>query len=228
MTGVEDISHIAHTHTVQNQRLREIDDLNREWLACPHCDELWQRPRLNPGQRARCGRCHSVILTNKRRSTENTMALMTASLILNIVAVTFPFLKMEKSGLSNEISVLDAISVLWVNGLPGLAIGCAAFVLVFPLARIILLLHLGMSVQKQQDTGRKHAYMFRLAQILEPWTMAEIFMIGVIVSLVKVGKLADLSIGPAFWAMFSLMILLSLGALAVCRDTFWQDIRRAS
>ncbi|MEM6625192.1 MAG: paraquat-inducible protein A [Pseudomonadota bacterium] len=207
-------------------RQREVDALNRTWIACPYCDSLWRRPVLQEGQRVKCGRCHSVILTNKHRSAERTIALMIASLILYAVAISFPFMRMERSGLSNEISVIDSVMILWTNDMNSLAVICGAFILLFPLSRIILLLFVGMSLLGKVSTGRPHALSFRLAQYLEPWTMAEIFMIGVIVSLVKVGKLADISLGPAFWGMSGLIVLLTLGASAVCRDTIWQDIRR--
>ncbi|MEL6245020.1 MAG: paraquat-inducible protein A [Pseudomonadota bacterium] len=213
---------------VNIDRQQSVDALNREWLACPYCDTLWRRPQLDEGERVKCGRCHSVILTNKHRSAERTMALMIASLILYGVAVSFPFMRMERSGLSNEISVIDSVRVLWDNGMPNLAVICGAFILLFPLSRIVLLFFVGLSLHRKHDTGRPHAWSFRMAQLLEPWTMAEIFMIGVIVSLVKVGKLADITLGPAFWAMSGLIVLLALGASAVCRDTIWHDIRRMS
>ncbi len=212
----------------REDRQHAVDVLNRQWLACPYCDTLWRRPQLIEGERVKCGRCHSVILNNKRRSAERTMALMLASLILYAVAVSFPFMRMERSGLSNEISVIDSIRVLWDNGMPNLALICGAFILLFPLTRIVLLFFVGVSLHQKHDTGRPHAWSFRLAQMLEPWTMAEIFMIGVIVSLVKVGKLADITLGSAFWAMSGLIVLLAMGASAVCRDTIWHDIRRVS
>ncbi|MEO1305515.1 MAG: paraquat-inducible protein A [Pseudomonadota bacterium] len=207
-------------------RLLSIDQLNREWVACPYCDALWKRPVLAEGESAKCGRCHSVIVRNKERSAERTIALMVACLILYAVAVSFPFMKMERAGQTNEISVIDAVIVLWQNSMPGVALLCAAFIVAFPLARIILLLFVGLSLFNQADTGRPHAWSFKTAQMLEPWAMAEIFMVGVIVSLVKVGKLANIHLGEAFWGMFALIVILGIGAAAVCRDTVWQDIRR--
>jgi len=209
-----------------DERRRAVEALNRELIACPFCDALWSRPTLRQGERAQCGRCHSVILTNKRQSAERTIALMVASLILYVVAVSFPFMSMERSGLSNEISVIDAVGVLWGSDMFLLAGACAAFILVFPLLRILLLLFVGVSLHHAHRTGTPHALSYRLAQAIEPYSMAEIFMIGVIVSLVKVGSLASLWMGPAFWALTGLMVLMALGASAVCRDTIWQDIRR--
>lgn len=214
--------------TARLDREATVEALNHTYIACPYCDSLWLRPQLAPGEVAKCGRCHSVILTNKRRSAERTIALMLSSVILYAVAIFFPFMKMERSGLSNEISVIDAVNILWINEMQSLAVICACLILLFPLTRILLLLMVGMTMQGRGQTGPVHAFFFRTAQALEPWTMAEIFMIGVIVSLVKVGKLATITVGPAFWAMSGLIVLLAMGASAVCRDTIWQDIRGTS
>ncbi len=207
-------------------RRTHIAALNAAYVACPSCDALWSRPVLREGERAKCPHCHTVIVTNKTQSAERTMALMLASLMLYSVAIAFPFMRMERSGLSNEISVIDAVGVLWSNDMQAIAVACAFFILVFPLTRILLLLCLSGTVFARGTTGPPHALSYRLAQAIEPWTMAEIFMIGVIVSLVKVGKLADITLGAAFWAMTALIIMLAMGASATCRDTIWQHIRR--
>lgn len=214
------------TDTEFTNRRRRVAKINGAYIACPSCDALWPRPLLAEGERAICGRCHSVILTNKRRSAERTVALMTASLIVYVVTIAFPFIGLERSGISNEISVLDAVGALWRNEMHVLAVICACFILIFPLARIASLLFLGGILFMRGDTGETHARAFRLAEAIEPWTMAEIFIIGVIVSLVKVGKLADVTVGPAFWSMATLVVFLAMGASAVCRDTIWHSIRR--
>lgn len=205
--------------------MHEIEALNRKLIACPVCDTLWERPQLAPNENAKCKRCHTTILKNKHRSAERTVAFMIASLLLYVVAISFPFMRMERSGLSNEISVIDAVTILANNSMVGLALICTGLILLFPLLRIMLLLYVGLSLFRKRPTTRPHAFSFRLAQRIEPWAMAEIFMIGVIVSLVKVGKLADIHLGPAFWGMSALIVVMAFGTSAVCRDTIWQDIR---
>ncbi len=214
--------------TQRRARRRHIEKLNARYVACPSCDRLWARPRVKEGDRVVCPACHDVMVTNKHRSAPRTVALMLACLVLYGVTVSFPFMRMEASGLSNEISVIDAVLVLAQNGMVTLALACTGFILLFPLARILLLLFLGIVLMVRGPTGWLHAVSFRFAQILEPWTMAEIFMIGVIVSLVKVGSLATVTLGPAFFSMTVLVMLLSIGGVSVCRDTVWSDIRKVS
>ena len=55
--------------------------------------------------------------------------------------------------------------------------------------------------------ARGAAQAFRLAEHLKPWAMAEVFLVGVAVALVKVSGLATLSIGPSFWAFAGLVVI---------------------
>ncbi|MEM9525576.1 MAG: paraquat-inducible protein A, partial [Bacteroidota bacterium] len=75
-------------------------------------------------------------MTNKERSAERTVAFMVASLVLYAVSISFPFMRMERSGLSNEISVIDAVGILASNSMIILAMICAGLILLFPLLRI--------------------------------------------------------------------------------------------
>ncbi|MEM1440106.1 MAG: paraquat-inducible protein A [Pseudomonadota bacterium] len=208
-----------------SERSRQVAALNARYLACPSCDALFERPTLEPGQRARCPRCHEVIATNKHRGAERTTALMMASMIVYLVAVMFPFMSMERSGLSNRISVIDAVSVLWSNGMTVLAVVAGLLILVIPATRISLILVLNASLSRRELARSNQAFLLRMAQHLEPWAMADIFMIGVIVSLVKIGSLARIEVGPAFWAMSSLIVFMAMATSAACKDSAWQRIR---
>ncbi|MEM6819412.1 MAG: paraquat-inducible protein A [Pseudomonadota bacterium] len=199
--------------------------LNRRWIACTKCDELYPRPNLKEGQLARCSVCHSVLATRKSRHAERTFALMIASLIVYAVAVLYPFMRMERSGISNQISVVDAVSILWQTDMHTLAVFSALLILLFPLSRVVLLCFLAGAIHLRKAPGSTFALMARIAQSLEPWSMVDIFMLGVVVSLVKIGALVDVELGAAFWGAASLVIFLTFGAGAACRDSTWQYIR---
>ena len=67
---------------------------------------------------------------------------------------------------------------------------------------------------------------FRLSERLRPWSMAEIFIIGVAVALVKVAGLATVSLGPAFWAFAILVLVTVLQDNAMCRYTIWKTLEQ--
>ncbi|MEM8981563.1 MAG: paraquat-inducible protein A [Pseudomonadota bacterium] len=208
------------------ERSEKLRALNERYVACRSCDALWLRPTLEAGQRARCPRCHDVVVTNKTRGIERTTALMLASLFVYVVAIAFPFMRMERAGLSNEISVIDAVAVLWQNGMAVLAVVTALLILLFPVTRVVMILLLHAALNRNFGYRRQQAVLLRVGQTVEPWAMADIFMIGVIVSLVKVGSLARIEVGPAFWAMSALIVFMAMGSSATCRDTVWDALRR--
>ncbi|MEL6300103.1 MAG: paraquat-inducible protein A [Pseudomonadota bacterium] len=209
----------------QSDLLQNAIALNARWVACKTCDELFERPVLKPGEIARCTNCHSVIATHKPRQAERTLALMIASLLVYVVAVIYPFMRMERSGISNQISVVDSVGVLWQSNMQLLALFSGTLILLFPLLRVALLCGLASAMFYGRPAGRKFAWIARLAQVLEPWSMADIFMLGVIVSLVKIGTLVEVELGAAFWGMTSLVIFLTLGTVTACRDSTWQYLR---
>lgn len=200
--------------------------INQRFVACEHCDTLWLLPELKEGDVARCGRCHSVLLTRKTNSIDRTLASLVGSLILLISAVSFPFLSMERSGLANQISVVDAISVLWINGMASMSLAAGMLILILPFVRNVLLIGVFAQLRSGRPLKTGWAVGFRLAQQIEPWAMVEIFMLGVVVSLVKIGKLATISVGPAFWALAVLLLIMSYNTNVLCRDTAWSIIRR--
>ena len=64
--------------------------LDGHTVACHECDLINDVPPLGPDQVARCGRCDAVLYRNPADCFDKTLALSYASLILYIVANTFP------------------------------------------------------------------------------------------------------------------------------------------
>lgn len=199
--------------------------LNARWVVCGTCDELFRRPTLQTGQIARCTNCHATLVACKSRHEERTLALMISSLVVYVVAVAYPFMRMERSGISNQISVIDSVGILWQNDMQLLAVFSGLLILLFPLLRVTLLFGLTAAIFFRQAAGRNFARVARLAQVIEPWSMVDIFMLGVIVSLVKIGAMVDVELGAAFWGMTSLVVFLTFGAGTLCRDSTWQYLR---
>lgn len=212
--------------TSPQTREQAVKALNRVFIVCHVCDALWLRPDLAANARAVCSRCNTTLLNEKSRSIQRTVALTLAGLILYLVAVSFPFIHLERAGLSNKMSVIDAVRVLWTNDMFLLSVATALFILVFPLLQLVVFFSLGVLLMYRVSLSYFHAFALRFTYQIAPWSMAEIFMVGVIVSLVKVGELADVELGPAFWAMASLNLVLLLTTAVNTRDSLWRQIRQ--
>ena len=67
---------------------------------------------------------------------------------------------------------------------------------------------------------------FRLALILRPWSMTEIFLLGILVSVVKLAKMATIIPGTALFSF--LLLVFVLAGISACLDprAVWEEISR--
>ena len=54
--------------------------------------------------------------------------------------------------------------------------------------------------------------------------MAEIFIVGVAVALVKIAGMATVSVGPAFWALVALVLVTTIKDTFMCKLTIWKTL----
>jgi paraquat-inducible protein A len=152
--------------------------------------------------------------------------LALTSTVLMLAAISFPFLTVQTHGLTRKSSVVDAI-LAFSNGLMiPLSLAVAALIVVLPLLRLIAIIYAlaPMAIGWAPAAGGMRA--FRLAEALKPWAMAEIFVVGVAVALVKIAGMAQLTIGPAFWAFSALVLVTALSDNFMCRLTVWRTLEQ--
>ncbi|WP_342075213.1 paraquat-inducible protein A [Yoonia sp. SS1-5] len=197
-----------------------LDDL----VACPQCDTLHAAQDLPDGARAYCQRCGIVLMTSQPAAMARILSLALTAFVMMIAAVSFPFLTLDAGGLQNATSVIDAV-LAFNDGLAiPLAVAVAFFIMVIPLIRLVALIYaLGPLVRDQAPrAGARKA--FGLAERLRPWSMAEIFIVGVTVALIKVAGLAAVTVGPAFWAFAGVVIITVLKDQLICRYSIWEAL----
>ena len=64
----------------------------------------------------------------------------------------------------------------------------------------------------------------RVLFFLDPWSMVEVFVIGVIVSLVKIGAMATVVLGISFWAYVAFALCFAAMLVNLDRVQIWREI----
>lgn len=190
----------------------------RDLVACPACDTLHRFSAIPQGGQGRCKRCHHILATPRKNAMTRIVMLAITATILMISAISFPFLTIETHGLRQQASVIDTIMAYSDGLMVPLSLAMAALIVVLPLMRLLAILYTVAPMALGHHPARGAAQAFRLAEHLKPWAMAEVFIVGVAVALVKVGGLATLTIGPAFWAFAALVLI------TVVSDTFMSSL----
>ena len=202
--------------------LSEIEEL----IACPQCDALHHAELPRAGQRASCRRCGTVLIAPRTGAYMRILMLAVTVLILMIGAVFFPFLQLRVAGLHSDASVFDAARAFAQGETAPLAVGVAALIVLIPVMRVLLIGYVLTPLVMGRRPLRHAEAAFRLSEDLRPWSMAEIFVIGVAVALVKVADLAQVVLGPAFWMFAALVIVTVLQDTLMCRWSLWHTLEQ--
>jgi len=194
--------------------------------ACHDCDLLNGDVPVPEGGASRCARCGGVLYRHKPNSLDRTLALAFAAAVLFVIANVLPFLAFEMQGDVTRTTLGTGVEKLWEQGwylLAGLvfitAIG-APFLQISLLLYVLVPLRLG---RLPYDLAR----VFRLLRHIEPWSMMEIFLIGILVSLVKLADMANIIPGLALWSFGALIIVLAAANAALDPRIIWDRVEYA-
>jgi paraquat-inducible protein A len=184
-------------------------------IACHDCDLLQQLPPLLEGESAFCPRCDALLYKRKINSFDRSMALALAGLMLFILANIFPFLSLNAKGQIQDSTLISGALAMLNAERPFLAFLVFMTTFTFPLFDLLGTLYILFAIRAGRTTQTLR-YLFRFLQSVNPWGMLEVFMLGVLVAVVKLGDLATIVPGIAMYS-FALLILI-LAALAASLD----------
>ncbi len=193
-------------------------------IACPRCDALHVEEELELGETARCIRCNAILARPRAGAFSRIIALSFTSLVLIVGAIFFPFLEISRMGIGNATSLFGVALAFSQGWLMPLTVAVLVLIVALPALRAVLLVYTLLPLAMGRAPWRHAVPALRLSEAMRPWSMAEIFIIGTSVALVKVAGLASVSFGPAFWA-FCALILVNVASHAFTSvTTIWDAI----
>ena len=87
------------------------------------------------------------------------------------------------------------------------------------------------SYWRDRDEGRTRArsrsrafLALRLLARLRPWSMLEVFLVGILVALVKLGDMAEIVPGLAIWSLAVLIVVLAWITVALDERAVWHRV----
>lgn len=198
-------------------------------ISCEECGLVVELPKLAEGEAAHCPRCQHTLSQVSIQPFQRAIAYASGCLIMLVLSISFPFMAFSVQGLTQEIVLLQAASVLgeYQNSL--LAMLLLFTVIVLPGFYIALLLYLNIQGVRSyhcalaEKTLRHIKWCCKALFFVEPWLMVDVFLIGILVSLVKIASLADISMGHSFWA-FCIYTMLVVKCMAnVDKNWLWNQ-----
>lgn len=198
--------------------------MNASHLRACHCCGLVQHVRpLELKEEAQCVRCGSTVDTGNRngqQSSARCFAAALAALVMYLPAVLLPILDIEKLGHHHATSLLGGTIDLLLHGSWFVGVIVLLFSILLPLVKLIALLELSWIGL----THRKHrAWTYRLVELAGRWSMMDVLLLALLVTMVKLGDLVSFSLGPAVIAFVLCVVMSMVASIMFDPHAIWEE-----
>ncbi len=194
-------------------------------IACHDCDLLQKLPPLAMGVVVECQRCGAILRRTQANSLNRTLGWLTAGLVFYCVAVSFPFLAIQAKGISNETAMASGILLLYKQGMGGLGLVVLLTCLLFPLFTLLSLLYILLPLRIGYGCLPGTVRLFVWSQRLRHWGMMEVYLLGILVSMIKLSKMAQIIPGPSLFSFIALIFVLAASAVSLDSHLVWDYFR---
>jgi paraquat-inducible protein A len=191
------------------------------FIACHECDVIHRMKPLPAKGAANCIRCGAVLYKHKPNSLERTLAFAFAGLILFILANSFPFLGLKIGSQVRETTLITGIYELYVQGMQVIAILVLLTTVLVPFIQMLCLLYILLPL-KFHRLPKGLPRVFRFVNSVGPWGMMEVFMVGILVSLVKLAGMAKITPGISLYSFLALIFVLAAMTISLDSHLIWQ------
>jgi paraquat-inducible protein A len=189
-------------------------------IACHECDLLQREVPLPAGGVAHCPRCGAEQYRSHPDSFERTLALTLGAIVLFAIANVFPIIGLKLEGQVIQTTLFHTVRVLYNEDMTPVAALVFVTTMLMPALELFAMAYLLLPL-KLGRVPEGFALVFRMRQAVRPWGMVEVLMLGVLVSLVKLAKLATVVPGIALWSFGALMILFAAIAAVFDPRELW-------
>ena len=197
-------------------------------IACRDCRLLCKTPDKGKPDQWSCPRCGATLHPRKPGSLSRTWALIIAAAVLYIPANVLTITVSSKLGTTQSDTILSGVIYFFKTGSWHIALIIFIASILVPIVKLVVLTFLLASIHLRsawRPVGRTRA--FRLLELIGRWSMVDIFVVTIAVSLVRLGFLASIQAGPAAIFFGAVVVLTMLATLSFDPRLIW-DARETS
>ncbi len=185
--------------------------------------------RVSPVAEGCCPRCGSHLHLRKPASVQNTIALMAAAAVLYVPSHLLPVMTVVELGDVTHNTIIGGMMTFWRTGAYPIAIVIFVASILIPLLKIVALSWLCAAA-----TGRVHpsptalGRVYWFTELLGRWSMVDIFVVGILVSLVQLGNYMTITPGPGALAFAGVVMLTMFAAMSFEPRLLWDRLDELS
>jgi paraquat-inducible protein A len=188
---------------------------------------LVRRPHSKNREPIRCPRCGARLHPRKPESIARTWALVITAFIFYIPANTLPVTITTYLGSSQADTILSGVLYFMRTGSWGIALIIFVASIIVPIAKLIVLSGLLLSVQRRWAwRPEERTRLYRITELVGRWSMLDVFVVAVLVSLVRMGYLTTIEAGVGIVYFAAVVIVTMIAAETFDPRLIWDALER--
>ncbi len=196
-----------------------------EYTVCPGCDLLLTKIQPTADSTVVCPRCGFRLHREIKQSVQKTLALAVTGLLLYLPANFYPLLTFDVLGTKATSSLYASTLSMFDQGQVFVGIIVILTGFIFPLVTLSLLFWVSAGLTR----GWKARWIpdfLRWYQHLTEWAMTDVYMIGIFITIIKMGHMAEIEYNTGFFCFIGLVIITVAAQTVVDKNLFWKLIER--
>lgn len=207
-----------HQNTaVANRSQKKID---HTIAACHGCDLLLVVPSIPDGHYLACRRCGTTISKTYQDSINRVLVLSFTGLLLYLPAMLLPLMTLSSIGFDESGSVLDSCMNFYRNGYFFVAVMVFFTAVVFPFLKLFLPFVISLYVKLNKQSGWLKSAL-RFLGHLEEWGMVEVYLLGILITMIKMSDMASIDYNAGFFCFIALVMITMATSVNLDRNLFW-------
>lgn len=199
-----------------------VSGSQKSLMECHGCGQIHNLPELESGYELNCGICGTHILSHRLNWRDKAAAFTLAGAVFFFLAISLPFLSVSAAGQNLGSGLITGVQALWKSQHHALSVIVLFTVILIPIARLSAMSWL-LWLSFTQTKRRYALLLLKIVDMMNPWSMLEIFLLAVLVTVVKLGSMAELEAGMGLFC-YALLVIMMIGAsLNLNRQELWAE-----
>ena len=181
--------------------------------------------KLAPVDLHRCPRCGTALHLRKNDSIQRTLALLFTACLLYIPANMYPIMYTDQLGTETASTILGGV-VLLID-LDSIPIAAVIFVfsIMVPSGKLMAIFYLVWTAERHSRLNpRQRTVMYRITEFIGKWSMVDVFVVSILVTLVHLGGLLVIRPGIAALSFAGVVIVTMLAAESFDPRLIWDNM----
>ncbi|MFT8564452.1 MAG: paraquat-inducible protein A [Acetobacter orientalis] len=194
-----------------------------DMVECPCCGQFQKLPPLKPGTQARCLRCNQMLdRRNKTAPIATPLAFCISSAALYLAMLFSTLMMLDLYGRQRTVDIITGPMELLHEGWGEVGVLVAIATILAP-GIVIAMMGMILTSALRPNLPPWVPHLLKWYELLRPWSMVEVYILGVFVAYTKLVDLAFVEVGAAVYLVAALMLTMAATDATLDTELIWQQ-----